>query len=181
MASMTTIEVAADFRADDLDQLPDDGNRYELIDGLLLVSPEQAERHQRVVVSVLTVLSSRRPAGLRPYVAPLDVRLSDRVQVQPDLVVVTDGPVREKLDRVPVLCVEVLSPSTRRHDLVLKRRAFEAAGIPSYWIIDPIVPSLTVLELRQGLFVETAMVVGDQPWTATHPFEVTIVPSALLR
>ena len=178
---MTTIEVAADFLADDLDQLPDDGNRYELIDGLLLVSPAPTERHQRVLASLLAALHADCPEGLRVYTAPLDVRLAERVQLQPDLVVVTDGPAREKLDRVPLLCVEVLSPSTRRHDVVLKRRAFEAAGIPSYWIVDPLVPSLTVLELEEGAYVQTSIVEGDEAWTATLPFPVTVVPGDLLR
>jgi Uma2 family endonuclease len=181
MTGMTTIEVAADFLADDLDQLPDDGNRYELIDGLLLVSPAPTERHQRAVFELGFLLRRHCPPALRIYASPLDVRLAERVQLQPDLVVVTDGPAREKLDRVPLLCVEVLSPSTRRHDVVLKRRAFEAAGIPSYWIVDPLVPSLTVLELEEGAYVQTAIVEGDEVWTATLPFPVTVVPGDLLR
>jgi Uma2 family endonuclease len=181
MRGVTTIEVDADFLADDLDQLPDDGNRYELIDGLLLVSPAPAERHQRAVLELAFLLRRLCPPGLRVYGSPLDVRLSERVQVQPDLIVATDGPPRDKLERVPLLCIEILSPSTRRHDVVLKRRAFEAAAIPSYWIVDPLVPSLTVLELREGAYVETAVVEGDEAWTATLPFPVTVVPAELLR
>jgi Uma2 family endonuclease len=83
MSSVTTIEVGEDFLADDLDQLPDDGNRYELIDGLLLVSPAPAERHQRALVSLLAALHRCCSQGLRAYVAPVDVRLSDRVQCSP--------------------------------------------------------------------------------------------------
>jgi Uma2 family endonuclease len=181
MAGMTIIQVESDFMADDLDQLPDDGNRYELIDGLLLVSPSPAERHQRVLVTLLAMLVNGCTDGLRVYLAPLDVRLGDRVQVQPDLIVVADGPPRDSLERVPLLCVEVLSPSTRRHDLVHKRSADEAAGIPSYWIVDPLTPSVSVLELRDGAYVESASVSGDESWTATVPFAVTVVPADLLR
>lgn len=181
MTIVTVIPVADDFLADDLDRLPADGNRYELLEGLLLVSPSPAERHQRVVFELGAALRLACPAGLRVYSAPLDVRLSERVLVQPDLIVVADGPPRDRLDRLPLLCVEVLSPGTRGQDLVLKRRAFEAAGIPSYWLVDPEVPSLTVLELQNGRYVEVAAVEGSRGWTGDLPFPVTIEPADLLR
>ncbi len=181
MTSMTTIPVDDDFLADDLDQLPEDGNRYELIDGLLLVSPSPTERHQRTLGGFFALLRATVPPGVRAYVAPLDVRLSERVQVQPDILLAQDGPPRDRLDRLPLLCVELLSPGTRRHDLVLKRRAYERAGIASYWIVDPKVPSLTVLELRGRTYVEVAHVEGEQAWTATAPYAVTVVPADLLR
>lgn len=181
MAGVTTIPVDEDFLADDLDQLPDDGQRYELLDGLLLVSPAPSERHQRVVAELLVLLRAAAPAGLRVYVAALDVRFSPRAQVQPDVLVAADGPPRDRLDRVPLLCAEVLSPSTRRHDLVLKRRAYEQAGVAAYWLVDPLVPSVTALELRHGVYEQVAHVVGDQTWTATQPFAVTVVPDDLLR
>ena len=181
MTGMTTIPVEDDFLADHLAELPDDGNRYELVDGLLLVSPSPAERHQRALFELYSVLRAAAPSHLRVYGAPLDVRFSPRVQVQPDLLVVQDGPARDKLDRLPLLCVELLSPGTRRHDLVLKRRAYERAGVRSYWIVDPSVPSLTALELREAAYAEVARVEGDQPWTAALPYAVTIVPDDLLR
>jgi Uma2 family endonuclease len=181
MNGMTTIPVADDFLADDLDQLPDDGNRYELVDGLLLVSPAPKERHQRALIELVVLLRIHAPAGLRVYVAPLDVRLSERVQVQPDLLVVEDGPPRDKLDRLPLLCVELLSPGTRRHDLVLKRRAYERAGVAAYWIVDPRVPSVTVLELRDGAYVEVARAAGRQPLVVTAPYALEVIPDDLLR
>jgi Uma2 family endonuclease len=181
MRSVTIIPVEDDFLADHLAELPDDGNRYELVDGLLLVSPSPAERHQRALGGLFALLHATVPEGLRVYAAPLDVRLSDRVQVQPDLLVVEDGPPRDRLDRLPLLVVELLSPGTRRHDLVLKRRAYERAGVQSYWLVDPEVPSLTVLERRDGRYVEVAQVEGDDAWTAAEPYAVTVVPDALLR
>lgn len=102
------------------------------------------------------------------------------MQVQPDLLVVADGPARDRLDRLPLLCVELLSPGTRRHDLVLKRRAYERAGIASYWIVDPAVPALVVLELQDGAYAEVARVEGGLAWTATNPYAVTVRPSDLL-
>jgi Uma2 family endonuclease len=178
---MTTIPVEDDFMADDLAELPDDGNRYELVDGLLLVSPAPAERHQRAVAEMFGLLRAAAPAGLRVYVAPLDVRLSDRVEVQPDLVVAMDGPPRDRLDQVPLLCVEVLSPSTSRHDLVLKRRAYERGAVPSYWIVDPRVPSVTVLELVDGIYGEVAQATGADVLTVTAPFAMSFRPDDLLR
>jgi Uma2 family endonuclease len=181
MGGVTTIPVEDDFLADDLDQLPDDGTRYELVDGLLLVSPSPTERHQRALGRLFFLLTAAAAPGVRVYGAPLDVRLSERVQVQPDILVVQDGPPRDKLDRLPLLCVELLSPGTRRHDVVLKRRAYEREGIASYWLVDPATPSLTVLELQEGAYVEVGRVEGEQAWTATQPFPVTIVPAELLR
>ncbi len=99
------------------------------------------------------------PPDVRVYVAPLDATLSER----------------------PLLCVELLSPGTRRHDLAVKRGAYERAGVLSYWIIDPLVPSLVALELRDDSYVEVARVEGAQAWTATAPYAVTVVPADLLR
>ncbi len=181
MTAMTVIAVEDDFLVEHLDALPDDGNRYELVEGLLLVSPSGTERHQRALGELAALLRAAAPAGLRVYVAPLDVRLSERVQVQPDILVAEDGPPRDRLDRLPLLCVELLSPGTRRHDLAVKRGAYERAGIASYWIVDPLVPSLVALELRDGAYVEVARVEGAQEWAATAPYVVTVVPGDLLR
>jgi hypothetical protein len=63
----------------------------------------------------------------------------------------------------------------------LKRHVFEQGGIPSYWLLDPVVPSLTVLELIDGGYVETASVSGAQAYDALLPFPVLVVPEQLLR
>lgn len=83
------------------------------------------------------------------------------------------------LPRPPLLAVEVLSPSTRVVDLTLKRARYEAAGCPSYWVVDPDVPSLTAWELRDGEYVEVATVTADEVFDATLPFPVAVVPTAL--
>lgn len=77
--------------------------------------------------------------------------------------------------------VEVLSPSTRAVDVTLKRHVFEQAGIPSYWLLDPLVPSLMVLELVEGAYVERASVTGKQGYDAVVPFAVRVVPADLVR
>lgn len=110
--------------------------------------------------------------------APYDVRLSPRRQLQPDLVVLAKD---DSLpDRRPLLVVEVLSPSTRAVDLTLKRHVFEQGGITSYWLLDPLTPSLTVLELVEGAYVEVAVVKAEQAYDADRPFPVRIVPADLV-
>jgi Uma2 family endonuclease len=75
--------------------------------------------------------------------------------------------------------VEVLSTSTRAKDLVLKRALYEDSGVSSYWVVDPEEPSLLVLELQVGGYVEHARVRGDETATLSRPFEVTLAPSSL--
>lgn len=182
MAGMTTIPVEDWFTADDLDSLPDDGNRYELVDGELLVTPSPNVRHQNVVGELFVALRLALPAGRRVLMAPMDVRFGPRRQVQPDLLVVRDeGLDAVRVESVPLLVVEVLSRGTRSRDQVTKRRVYEQAGVPSYWIVDPKQPTVTVLELQEGAYAEVARVTGDQSWTAAQPYPVTVVPRDLLR
>jgi Uma2 family endonuclease len=122
--------------------LPDDGNRYELFDGELLVTPAPAHLHQRVISCLLTRLIPYVDAmGVgRVYTSPADLALGGDQLSQPDIFVVPSPPGgRASWNEVPnpVLVIEVLSPGTARHDRTVKRRRFQRAGIPEYWIIDP--------------------------------------------
>ena len=180
MANVTTMPLSGDWTADDLDALPDDGLRYELVDGVLLVSPAPALTHQIAVFNLVEQLLRHAPADLRVLGAPLDVRFSGTRQLQPDVLVVPRETPTARLERRPLLVVEVLSPSTRATDLTLKRHVFEQAGVPSYWLLDPEVPSLTVLELQDAAYVEVARVEGEQPLTVERPFPVTLVPAVLV-
>lgn len=171
----------APFTEDDLADRPDDGHRYEIIDGALLVTPSPTPDHQTFVGSLHALLRAACPAELKVFVAPLDVGLSSSTVVQPDLLVARKADIRPtRVEGSPVLVVEVLSPSTRSIDLGTKRLAYEAAGVPAYWLVDPDVPSLTVLELDAGRYGERATVAGDEPFHATFPFAVTVVPARLL-
>lgn len=85
------------------------------------------------------------------------------------------------LPAAPLLAVEILSPSTRLIDLNLKKARFEAAGCPSYWVVDPSQPRLTAWELRDGTYVEVADVAGDSSWTSESPHPVRITPAGLAR
>ena len=165
----------------DLERLPDDGHRYELIDGSLIVSPSPRYRHQTVVGNLHLLLRQGCPAGLQVMLAPFAVGLANDTEVQPDLLVAPRSQFTERdLPGPPLLAVEVLSPSTRRVDLLLKRDRYEAAGLPSYWLVDPDLPSLTVLELEDGRYVERARAAGDEVATLRLPYPLEVVPSRLL-
>ena len=183
---MTTVTTLLPFgrpltRAD-LEGLPeDDGHRYELIDGVLIVSPGPQLPHQDMVGNLHLILRAGCPQHLKVVLAPFAVALSDDTEVQPDLLVAPRTQfTRRELPGPPLLAVEVLSPSTRRIDLLLKRDRLQAAGVQSYWLVDPEEPSITVLELRGGVFVEVAHAVGSESCAVTLPYPMTIVPAELL-
>ena len=144
MAMPASRAEAERWTVDMLDALPDDGNRYEIIDGELLVTPAPSYLHQRVVL----VLASRLEEYLRPTSAarvvtsPSDVRRPDRDKnkVQPDVFVVrlTDGrypPYPFELTDL-LLAIEVSSPSNRQDDYQTKRDLYLRSGVPEYWILD---------------------------------------------
>jgi Uma2 family endonuclease len=165
----------------DLEQVPDDGHRYELIDGALVVTPAPSPRHQFVIGRLYIALLATCPPGLRVAFAPLDVALADDTVLQPDLLVARDADFTQRdLPVAPLLAVEVISPSTRRIDWMLKRSRFEAARCPAYWVIDPEEPSLTAWDLQGDEYTQVAHVVGDQEYAAATPYAVAISPSGLL-
>lgn len=167
---------------DDLAGLPDDGQRYEIIDGVLVVTRSPVSRHQFVSAGLCSQLGAACPAHLRVVYAPLDVVLGDHTVLEPDLLVAR----RDQFDSAglpgrPELAVEILSPSTRVIDRGLKREAFERAGTPAYWLVDPEGPSLTAYELRQGRLVEVASVGPGETWHATIPYAVDLTPGDWLE
>ena len=123
--------------------LPDDGNRYEVVDGELLVTPAPARPHQWVVgaIHVELELYARAQQRFVVMLSPSDVELDRYGLVQPDVFVegLVDGrPAGEWNAGAPLLlAVEVLSPSTARADRTTKRRRYQRARIPEYWIVDP--------------------------------------------
>lgn len=181
MEPVTTLPRGRAMTRDDLDSMPDDGHRHEIMDGTLIVTPAPSPRHQHVSGQLFLRLEQSRPGDLALLYAPLDVALSEDTILQPDLLVARrcDFTARD-LPVAPLLAVEILSPSTRRVDLTLKRSRYEAAGCPSYWVIDPDTPSLTAWELDEGAYVEVAQVSGAEEFNATAPYDLTICPARLL-
>ena len=172
------IPVGSSLTALDVARLCDEGRRYELIDGVLIEMPAPARPHQRVVMHLSALLLGLEPPQMEVLPAPFDI-LSDNTAVQPDVVVIAKVPIPEHgYIEGALLVVEVLSPSTALYDLNTKFKLYERAGVASYWVIDPVKLRMIAWELRDGAYVEVADVTGDESWTATLPFEVTITPSA---
>jgi len=130
------------WTVDDLDLLPDDGNRYEIIDGELFVTPAPIYVHQRAQMQLISrMLGYVEALDLELLAAPTAVRASELTEVQPDLLVLYRSPPNALEARwVPMptlaLAVEILSPSTRQRDRGLKRRTYLANGVAEYWIVD---------------------------------------------
>jgi len=144
---------------EDLVQIPEDGKRYEIIGGELVVTAAPVKKHQKLSYRLSRVIGDhvdeRRLGEL--YYAPVDVRLSTNGIVQPDLLFIR----RDRLDiylpsglveGAPDLVVEILSPSTRGVDLVRKAALYAREGVPEYWVADPDAPALTVYALREGRY-----------------------------
>lgn len=181
VAMATDLAWGAPLTEDDLATMPDDGHRYELIDGVLIVSPAPRINHQICVMSLAVLLHGARLPEHQVLPGPVDVRFSRTTVLIPDLLVARKSDLTlARLETAPLLVVEVRSPSTRLFDMGPKRMVYEAAGVPAYWLVDPDGPSVTVLELEDGRYVERATVTGDEAYHATIPFPVTVVPAELL-
>jgi Uma2 family endonuclease len=182
MGAMNALPRSVPLTYDDLQAMPDDGHRYELVDGVLIVTPTPRIPHQRVVRNLLVLLAAALPDELEVLSAPVDYVVSMLTVLQPDLLVARRAEVGDRnIEHPPVLVVEVLSPSTQRIDAGTKRLAFEAAGVPHYWLVDPDEPGITALELIDGTYVEAARVTGGDTFDTTRPFRVAVVPDALVR
>ena len=124
----------------DLEQLPNDGNRYEVLDGELFVTPQAAFRHQRIARRLMVALQAYCDLhSIGEVVGPGTVVLGDS-ELQPDVQIVpgllAEGDYKWQELPLPSLVVEVLSDSSERRDLGKKREAYLRMNIPTYWVID---------------------------------------------
>ncbi len=134
---------AARYRAEDIWDTPDDGNRYEVIDGDLYMTPPPVVVHQRAGGTIYFYL--RQYLVLHPigeiFMAPIGVELDGENGIQPDVIYVSNEQrhlISERgIEGAPDLVVEVLSPSTQARDRGIKQRRYAAAGVPHYWIVVP--------------------------------------------
>ena len=169
------------FTVAELDRMPDDGRRYELLDGVLIVSPRPTTIHQVVAGRLYGVLSSVCPEDLCVVPEPA-VMLGVQTEFDPDLVVVRMDQIGgAKFTEPPLLIVEIRSPSTALIDLNRKKAAYERFGVPSYWIVNPDSPQpgLTVFELRDGRYALAVETSGS--FTVDRPFTATIALADLTR
>ncbi len=139
---MAMPDTARRYTVDEVLAFPDDGNRYELVHGELLVTPSPAQPHQ----IVLGRLHVRLYEYLAPYshvahvfFSPADIIWGPEEYVQPDLFVVPAGEVTGDWRdcQTLLLAVEVVSPSSARADRVKKRRLYQERGVRTYWVVDP--------------------------------------------
>jgi Uma2 family endonuclease len=148
--------------------LPDDGLRYEIIEGFLFSEPSPRRAHQQVAGNLFVILLTHvREHNLgEVFIAPFDVILNRRTVVVPDLVFVTQdraGVVTERaVEGNPDLIVEILSPSTARRDRVAKLNAYARRGVPHYWLVDPAARTLEAFELSEGSYRLAVAVGGDE-------------------
>lgn len=175
-----TIDLDRRYTIADLYNLPEDGRRFELADGWLLVSPTARRRHQAGCIGIGDALKAACPPHLSVFPLPINVDDPDATHFEPDVTVVRREFRLIENGDIPLLAVEVRSPSTAGRDAVLKRREYARLGIASYWLFDVDVLSLRVLELEGDDYVERAYGEGDQPVSVTLPFPLTVVPARLM-
>ncbi len=139
--AMPAIVLRTDWTVDDLESLPQDGSRYEIIDGELLVSPSPRVRHQWAAAKLYDQLRSFVEPARIGYLfsSPVNVEYGPRTHLEPDMSVVPAvlGKLPETVEAAggPLLVIEILSPSTARYDRVKKRPVYQRQGV-EYWIVD---------------------------------------------
>jgi Uma2 family endonuclease len=169
------------FTVDDLDFMPDDGNVYELIDGVLIVSPPPGRRHQRALTRLAELLDDVCPEDLAVLWPPYVVRMSADTELRPDLQVAWEVDIEgEVVLDAPELVVEVVDPSTTINDLNNKKAAYARMGVPHYWVLNPARPSLLAHELDGNRYRRVACVHAEEPFETADPFPVRIVLAELL-
>lgn len=173
------------WTVDDLERLPvDNGQRYELVDGTLLMSPMPAIPHLRVTTRLRRLLERQAPA---------EVEVGENAGVTiggpythfvPDIFAVrasafeSDG---KEFDHADILLVvEVISPSSSSIDQVLKRHYYARIGIPGYWIVDQRARTLTALRLDGDAYREEAVVKVGSTWQTDQPFPLSLDPADFL-
>ncbi len=149
--------------------LPEDGNRYELIGGQLLVSPAPMPDHQSVITGLLLALGNYLSALGRQrtlYTAPADISWDDQTLVQPDILVVPPEEVSNSWTsyRTLLLAVEVISPSSGRRDRGIKRRLYQRRRVATFWVVDPEGRRVEVWRPDDD---EPAVVTGVLTWQVT--------------
>jgi len=155
----------------------DDSERWELIEGIpYAMSPAPSQHHQEISGELhLQLATFLKGKPCKVFHAPFDVRLNvddeDDTVVQPDLLVVCD---HSKLDGkccrgAPDLVIEILSPSTARHDRMVKMQQYQQAGVREYWIVDPDTKTVQVCILENGRYFVTAYADTDTAPVAVLP------------
>ena len=151
---------------DEYSLLPDDGKRYQVIEGELIVSPSSNFRHQDTVWNLgqlMRVYAKEHNLGV-VVGAPMDVILEPNTIVQPDLLFIHRDNLEiigDVIEGAPDLCIEVLSHSTGLHDRYTKKAVYARCGVREYWIVDPVGASVSMFELNGDTYTTRVEASGD--------------------
>jgi Uma2 family endonuclease len=165
-------QITSRMTYEDYDKLPNDGKRYEIIDGELYVNPAPVPRHQIIVSNIHFQLRSRLQ-DCRVLDAPIDVVFAEDSIVQPDVIAIRSeraSIIGEKnIQGAPNLVVEVLSDGTRRLDEIDKRKLYERSGVDEYWIVDPVLELVKVYRREGTAFTRVAEISTETGGAITSP------------
>lgn len=164
---MAITKPAGTWTYEDLFSLPDDGRRYEIIEGELYEMPAPSWAHATVIANLISALIPLVVMlGGRWRTAPLDVFFQGAEPVQPDIIVLLPEsqahPTERGVEGPPDVLVEVLSPSNRGHDLLTKRALYARAGVREYWLVDPEARTIEILTLDRDAFHLAVAASGDE-------------------
>jgi Uma2 family endonuclease len=174
------------WTVESMDALPDDGVHYELVEGVLYMTPPPTPEHQSIVGLIFYALMTHvQRAGLgRVYQAPIGVELAPQSAPEPDIVVVLKANLNaiigvKRIVGVPDLIVEVASPSTAAYDRDAeegKQGMYARAGVPEYWIVNPITRTVDVLVLEDDAYQQIGTFQGSDvlPSRVVPIFPVTV-------
>jgi Uma2 family endonuclease len=167
------------WTTDDLDALPEDGYRRELLDGALIVSPSPTDIHQIIAGRLMVALEESCPDDLQ-VTQRVEVRVSKRRSFIPDVLVTTDAAARRRTSKYEphevVLAIEIVSDSSQTMDRITKPALYAQAGIPFYWRVETehgLVVHTHKMDVTDEIYQPTGqfakIVKIDEPWEITLP------------
>ena len=161
--------------------IPSNGNRYELIDGEVHVTPAPSPLHQDLIGNLFVALRERLRPPMKVYVSPIDVILGPHDVFQPDLVVI-DNPAQVSdrgIEGPPLLVIEVLSPSTTVYDRTTKSRRYATLGVPHLWLVDPATHRIECYRREGSIYLPVVSASGAE--MLAHPdFPTLSIPLSQL-
>ena len=148
-------------------ELPETNQPVELWNGEIIMSPAPHPKHQDIVFNFAQRLKEFAVSGKlgKVYVSPVDVVLTQRRVVQPDVLFIAKNRleiITDRIDGVPDLAMEVISVTSWQRDRIQKKALYEQFGLPEYWIIDPDSETIEVFALIKGVFQLHNRAVGAQ-------------------
>jgi Uma2 family endonuclease len=159
----------------DLQLMPDDGKRREIINGELYVTPSPVNYHQKILFNLTLAMGKfleDNPLGELRF-APLDVILSEHDVLEPDLLLVLNDHkdiLQDWVRGAPDLVIEILSPTTEARDRGIKLKAYARYGVQEYWIVDPIAQVIEVYRLTaEGYHLAATCAKGNAVETPLLP------------